>query len=93
MEDLNAKIVEGCNRIRELKETIRLLDSDLVGSARRVQEVNVRRENMVALRKKLMLIQYVNQALSTLKLVSIVYFISSSEIVSGFGFGFASYSF
>lgn len=69
LEDLNAKIVEGCNRIRELKETIRLLDSDLVGAARRVQEVNVRRENFVALRKKLMLIQYVNQALSTLKLL------------------------
>ncbi|KAL3522923.1 hypothetical protein ACH5RR_015757 [Cinchona calisaya] len=69
LEDLNEKIVEGCSRIRELKETIRLLDSDLVGSARRIQEVNVRRENLIALRNKLILIQYVNQALSTLKLL------------------------
>ncbi|CAI9089535.1 OLC1v1024122C1 [Oldenlandia corymbosa var. corymbosa] len=69
LEDLNTKIVEGCNRIRELKETIRLLDSGLIGSARRVQEVSLRRDNLVALRNKLKLIQYVNQALSTLNLL------------------------
>lgn len=69
LEDLSKKIVEGCSRIRELKETIRLLDSDLVGSARRVQELNGKRGSLFALRNKLKLIQYVNQALSTLKLL------------------------
>lgn len=75
LEDLNAKILEGCSRIRALKETIRLVDSDLVGSARRIQEQNGRRTNLIALRNKLKLIQYVNQALSTLKLVRIHYYI------------------
>lgn len=71
LEDLNTKILEGCSRIRELKETIRLVDSDLVGSARQIQELNGRRGNLIALGNKLKLIQYVNQALSTLKLVRI----------------------
>ncbi|CAK9167419.1 unnamed protein product [Ilex paraguariensis] len=69
LEDLNGKIVEGCNRIRELKETIRLLDSDLVDSARQIQELNVERSNYIGLQHKLRLIFYVNQALSALKLL------------------------
>lgn len=69
LEDLNGKIVEGCERIRELKETIRVLDKDLVESAREIHELNVSRGNLVALQNKLRLILYVNQALSTLKLV------------------------
>lgn len=69
LEDLNVKIVEGCNRIRELKETIRLLDVDLVDSARQIQELNVTRSSMLALQQKLRLILNVNQALSALKLV------------------------
>ncbi|PPD68602.1 hypothetical protein GOBAR_DD34524 [Gossypium barbadense] len=40
LQDLNVKIVEGCNRIRDLKETIRLVDTDLVDSARQIQELN-----------------------------------------------------
>ena len=63
------KIGEGCNRIRELKETISLLDVDLVDSARQIQELNVTRSNLLALQQKLRLILYVNQALSALKLV------------------------
>lgn len=69
LEDLNSKIVEGCDRIRELKETIRLLDDDLVGSARKVQELNVQRSELIAHQDKLKLILYVNQAISTLKLL------------------------
>ncbi|KAJ7969242.1 Vacuolar protein sorting-associated protein 54 chloroplastic [Quillaja saponaria] len=69
MQDLNVKIVEGCNRIRELKETIRLLDTDLVGSARQIQELNATRSNLLALQQKLTLILYVNQAVSALKLL------------------------
>ncbi|KAK9267669.1 hypothetical protein L1049_010100 [Liquidambar formosana] len=69
LEDLNVKIVEGCSRIRELKETIRLLDVDLVESARQIQELNATRGNMLALQQKLRLILYVNQALSALKLL------------------------
>ncbi|CAN4080290.1 unnamed protein product [Withania somnifera] len=69
LEDLNSKIVEGCDRIRELKETIRLLDDNLVGSARKVQELNVKRSELIAHQDKLKLILYVNQALSTLKLL------------------------
>jgi vacuolar protein sorting-associated protein 54 len=69
LEDLNGKIVEGCDRIRELKETIRVLDKNLVESAMEIHELNVSRGNLVALQNKLSLILYVNQALSTLKLV------------------------
>ncbi|XP_015579547.1 vacuolar protein sorting-associated protein 54, chloroplastic isoform X1 [Ricinus communis] len=69
LQDLNVKIVEGCSRIRELKETIRLLDKDLVESARNIQELNVSRSNMLALQHKLRVILYVNQALSALKLL------------------------
>ncbi|KAI4297560.1 hypothetical protein L6164_037445 [Bauhinia variegata] len=69
LQDLNVKIVEGCNRIRELKETIRLLDSDLVESARQIQELNRTRSNLLALQQKLRLILYVNQAVSALKLL------------------------
>ncbi|KAM7505724.1 hypothetical protein LguiB_004628 [Lonicera macranthoides] len=69
LEDLNVKIVEGCSRIRELKETIRLLDVDLVDSARQIQELNVTRSSMLALQQKLRLILNVNQALSALKLL------------------------
>lgn len=72
LEDLNSKIVEGCKRIRELKETIRLLDTNLVGPARKLQELNVKRGDLVALQNKLKLIIYVNQALSTLNLVSLI---------------------
>ncbi|XP_025885106.1 vacuolar protein sorting-associated protein 54, chloroplastic-like isoform X2 [Solanum lycopersicum] len=69
LEDLNSKIVQGCDRIRELKETIKLLDDNLVGSARKVQELNVQRSELISLQDKLNLILYVNQALSTLKLL------------------------
>nr|XP_016440247.1 PREDICTED: vacuolar protein sorting-associated protein 54, chloroplastic-like [Nicotiana tabacum] len=69
LEDLNSKIVEGCDRIRELKETIRLLDDNLVGSARKVQELNVRRRELISLQDKLKLILYVDQALTTLNLL------------------------
>jgi vacuolar protein sorting-associated protein 54 len=69
LEDLNGKIVEGCERIRELKETIRVLDKNLVESAMEIHELNVSRGNLVALQNKLSLILYVNQALSTIKLV------------------------
>ncbi|XP_031273635.1 vacuolar protein sorting-associated protein 54, chloroplastic isoform X2 [Pistacia vera] len=69
LQDLNVKIVEGCSRIRALKETIRLLDTDLVESARQIQELNGTRSNLLALQQKLRLILDVNQAVSTLKLL------------------------
>lgn len=69
LQDLNVKIVEGCNRIRELKETVRLLDVDIVESARQIQELNATRSNLLVLQQKLRLILYVNQAVSALKLV------------------------
>jgi vacuolar protein sorting-associated protein 54 len=69
LEDLNVKIVEGCSRIRELKETIRILDVDLVDSARQIQDLNVTRSSMLGLQQKLRLILNVNQALSALKLL------------------------
>ncbi|XP_057465271.1 vacuolar protein sorting-associated protein 54, chloroplastic isoform X2 [Actinidia eriantha] len=69
LQDLNVKIVEGCSRIRELKETIRLLDADLVDSARRIHDLNATRSNLLALQQKLRLILYVNQALSALSLL------------------------
>ncbi|KAL4563726.1 hypothetical protein LXL04_027771 [Taraxacum kok-saghyz] len=69
LEDLNLKIVEGCSRIRQLKETIRLLDVDLVDSARQIQDLNHTRSAMLALQEKLRLILYVNQSLAALKLL------------------------
>ena len=81
LHDLNVKIVEGCSRIRELKETIRLLDTDLVDSARQIQELNATRTNLFSLQHKLKLILSVNQALSALKLVSF--------LISSFLFKFA----
>lgn len=69
LQDLNVEIVEGCSRIRELKETIRLLDVDLVDSARQVQHLNATRTNLLALHHKFNLILYVKQSLSALKLV------------------------
>ncbi|XP_058722884.1 vacuolar protein sorting-associated protein 54, chloroplastic-like isoform X1 [Vicia villosa] len=69
LQDLNGKIVEGCARIRELKDTVRLIDSDLVESARQIQQLNGTRTNLLALQQKLRLIFYVNQALSALKLL------------------------
>ncbi|KAI3741427.1 hypothetical protein L1987_59099 [Smallanthus sonchifolius] len=69
LEDLNLKIVEGCSRIRELKDTIRLLDGDLVDSARQIQDLNLTRSNLLALQEKLRLILYVNQSLAALKLL------------------------
>ncbi|KAK2396268.1 vacuolar protein sorting-associated protein 54, chloroplastic [Trifolium repens] len=69
LQDLNGKIVEGCARIRELKDTVQLIDSDLVESARQIQQLNGTRTNLLALQQKLRLILYVNQALSALKLL------------------------
>uniref|UniRef100_A0A1J3HUP2 Vacuolar protein sorting-associated protein 54, chloroplastic n=1 Tax=Noccaea caerulescens TaxID=107243 RepID=A0A1J3HUP2_NOCCA len=69
LQDLNVRIVEGCSRIRELKETIQLLDKNLVDSARQIQELSSTRINMLELQRKLRLILYVNQALSALKLL------------------------
>ncbi|CAH8346039.1 unnamed protein product [Eruca vesicaria subsp. sativa] len=69
LQDLNGKIVEGCSRIRELKETIRVLDRNLVDSARQIQELSSTRINMLELQRKLRVILYVNQALSALKLL------------------------
>ncbi|XP_010538595.1 PREDICTED: vacuolar protein sorting-associated protein 54, chloroplastic [Tarenaya hassleriana] len=69
LQDLNVKIVEGCSRIRELKETIRLLDKDLVDSAREIQDLSSTRANLLELQQRLRLILYVNQALSALKLL------------------------
>lgn len=74
LQDLNVKIVEGCSRIRELKETIRLLDTDLVDIARQIQDLSGSRNNLIGLQQKLRLILNVNQALSTLKLVFLVSF-------------------
>lgn len=67
--DLNVGVVEACGRIRELKETIRLLDVDLVQSAREVHDLNLTRSNLINLQEKLRLILYVDQALSALKLL------------------------
>ncbi|CAN7013654.1 vacuolar protein sorting-associated protein 54, chloroplastic [Brassica rapa] len=69
LEDLNVKIVEGCGRIRELKETIRVIDRSLVESARRIQELSSTRVNLLELQRKLRVILYVNQALTALKLL------------------------
>uniref|UniRef100_A0A1D1YES5 Vacuolar protein sorting-associated protein 54 n=2 Tax=Anthurium amnicola TaxID=1678845 RepID=A0A1D1YES5_9ARAE len=69
LQGLNGEILEACIRIRELKETIRILNANLVDSARQVQELNATRGNLVELQQKLTVILYVSQALSALKLL------------------------
>ncbi|KAF9616654.1 hypothetical protein IFM89_031518 [Coptis chinensis] len=69
LQDLNGEVFEACGRIRELKEMIRILDGDLVDSARSIQDLNSTRSNLIALQHKLRLILYVNQAMSALKLL------------------------
>lgn len=69
LQGLNGEIVEACVKVRELKETIRILTGDLVGSAKQVQELNATRGNLVALHQMLTVILYVSQALSALKLL------------------------
>ncbi|KAM2212256.1 hypothetical protein COP1_022446 [Malus domestica] len=60
LQDLNVKIVEGCSRIQELKDTILLMDVYLVDCARQIHDLNETRRNLLALQQKLRLILYVN---------------------------------
>lgn len=69
LQGLNGEIVEACGRIRGLKETIRILTGNLVGSARSVKELNATRGNLVVLQEKLTVIMYVSQAMAALKLL------------------------
>lgn len=70
LEDLNGRIVGACDQIRELQDTVHLLDRDIVEPARHLQGLEIRRDNMLELHQKLKLVGYVNQAVSTLRLVS-----------------------
>ncbi|XP_074282397.1 vacuolar protein sorting-associated protein 54, chloroplastic isoform X2 [Silene latifolia] len=67
--DLSVKIVEGCQGIRVLKETVSLLDADVVGTAKDIHDFSSMRTNLLSLQHKLRLILYVNQALTALKLL------------------------
>lgn len=69
LEDLNKRIVGACDQIGELQGTVRLLDSDIVDSARHLQGLEMRRDDMLELHQKLKLLAYVNQAMSTLRLL------------------------
>ncbi|CAA6666555.1 unnamed protein product [Spirodela intermedia] len=69
LQGLHGEILEACMRIRGLKETIRILNVNLIDSARQVQELNATRSNLVELQQKLTVILYVSQALSALKLL------------------------
>ncbi|XP_024389299.1 vacuolar protein sorting-associated protein 54, chloroplastic [Physcomitrium patens] len=69
LEDLNSRIVGACDQISELQGTVRLLDSDIVDSARHLQGLQMRRNDMLDLYQKLKLLTYVNQAMSTLRLL------------------------
>jgi hypothetical protein len=72
LEDLNRRIVGACDQIGELQGTVRLLDSDIVDSARHLQGLEMRRDDMLELHQKLKLLAYVNQAMSTLRLVCLL---------------------
>ncbi|KAH9611316.1 hypothetical protein KSS87_023678 [Heliosperma pusillum] len=67
--DLSLKIVQGCQGIRVLKDTVRLLDVDVVATAKDIHDFSSMRTNLLALQHKLRLILYVNQALTALKLL------------------------
>ncbi|CAL5018233.1 unnamed protein product [Urochloa decumbens] len=69
LRGLDGEIVTAVGRIRELREVVKVLTGDLVGSARQVQELNATRGNLVALQQKLTVILYVSQALAALKLL------------------------
>ncbi|CAN6234384.1 unnamed protein product [Urochloa humidicola] len=69
LRGLDGEIVTAVGRIRELREVVKVLTGDLIGSARQVQELNATRGNLVALQQKLTVILYVSQALAALKLL------------------------
>ena len=74
LQGLHGGILETCMRIRGLKETIRILNVNLVDPARQVQELNATRSNLLELQQKLTVILYVSQSISALKLVTICFF-------------------
>ncbi|XP_024532479.1 vacuolar protein sorting-associated protein 54, chloroplastic isoform X2 [Selaginella moellendorffii] len=69
LEDLNERMLEACQQMKELKSTVRLLENDLVGSATQVHTLSRQRENVLALHDKLKLMTYVNQAVSALRIL------------------------
>ncbi|XP_078442424.1 VPS54 isoform X2 [Wolffia australiana] len=69
LQGLHGEILEACMRIRGLKETIKILNIDLVDPARQVQELNATRNNLLVLQQKLTVILYVSQSLAALKLL------------------------
>lgn len=70
LQGVDSEIVTACSRIRQLRETVKVLTTDIVGSAKQIQELNDTRGNLVALQQKLAVILYVSQAVSALKLVA-----------------------
>ncbi|KAL9240224.1 hypothetical protein vseg_014469 [Gypsophila vaccaria] len=69
LSDLSLQIVHSCHRIRLLQQTIRLLHSDLVSTAKHLLDLSSLRSNFLSLLHKLRLILFVNQALSALTLL------------------------
>eukprot|EP00252_Welwitschia_mirabilis_P012692 TRINITY_DN28033_c0_g2_i3.p1 TRINITY_DN28033_c0_g2~~TRINITY_DN28033_c0_g2_i3.p1 ORF type:complete len:822 (+),score=166.05 TRINITY_DN28033_c0_g2_i3:30-2468(+) len=69
LQDLNGKLVAAFAKLRELKDTVKLLDADLVQNARQIQTLSRTRAGLVSLHEKLKLISYVYQSLSALKLL------------------------
>jgi vacuolar protein sorting-associated protein 54 len=69
LEDLNSRIVGSCDQIHELQATVNVLSENLIEPARRVQSLEMRRHNLLALIEKLKFVEYVNQAIAAMRLV------------------------
>ncbi|CAM6025253.1 unnamed protein product, partial [Sphagnum balticum] len=69
LEDLNSRIVGSCDQIHELQATVNVLSENLIEPARRVQSLEMRRHNLLALIEKLKFVEYVNQAIAAMRLL------------------------
>lgn len=69
LEELNARITDTCGQLAGLRQSVQLLDGDLLESARHLQRARIRRENLLSLYHKLKLVDFVHQALATLNLL------------------------
>jgi len=69
LQDLNQNLAATYERLLELKDRVKLMDSNLVQNASEIQELSRNRAGLVALQEKLKLVSYVHQSLSTLTLV------------------------
>lgn len=70
LEELYGKIIGANERVSVLKTSMQEMDTGLIESARQVQKLGVRKNNLLKLHQKLKLVDHVHQSQATLRLVS-----------------------